>query len=94
MTHVFVRHRVNDYGTWKAAFDNFVDFRRSSGEKSFQVLQQDKDTNSLYLMFQWDNPENASKFFDSDNLKKTMEKAGVAEKPEIVFLNQSDSGDL
>jgi heme-degrading monooxygenase HmoA len=89
-----VRHKVNDYKSWKEAFDNFVDFRRSSGEKSFQILQHDEDSQNLFLLFEWDSADNAQKFFDSPDLKSTMEKAGVAEEPEINFLSESARGVL
>jgi quinol monooxygenase YgiN len=94
MTHVFVRHKVNDFNKWKKTFDDFADFRRSSGEKSYQVMQQDKDSNNLFLMFEWDTEANARKFFDSKNLQETMQKAGVAEAPDINFLNEADHGRL
>ena len=94
MTHILVKHKVDDYANWKKAFDNFADFRKSSGEKSFHILQQEEDANNLYLMFEWDSPENARKFFESGNLKDAMEKAGVSEAPEIHFLNESDRGGI
>lgn len=94
MNHVLVRHRVDDYPKWKKVFDNFVGTRKSFGEKSYQVLQHDKDTNNLYLVFGWDNKANAQKFFDSSELKNAMQEAGVAETPEIHFLNETDKGNL
>jgi heme-degrading monooxygenase HmoA len=94
MDHVFVRHRVDDYPKWKEIFDNFIDTRKSYGEKSFQVLQHDEDMNNLFLMFAWDNKENAQRFFESSELRDTMQRAGVAEAPEIHFLNEADKGDL
>lgn len=94
MNHVLVRHRVDDYPKWKAVFDNFVDTRKSFGEKSFQILQHNGDNNNLYLLFQWDNKENAEKFFESSDLKNVMQEAGVAEAPEIHFLNEADKGNL
>ena len=94
MTHIFVRHRVNDYPAWKKVFDEFVDTRRAMGEKSFQVLQKDEDTNNIFLVFTWDSAENARKFFDSEKLKETMGHAGVAEKPDINFVSEADHGVL
>jgi len=94
MSHIFVRHRVEDYPKWKEVFDNFVDTRKSFGEKSFQVLQHNEDANNLYVLFQWDSMENAHKFFESSDLKNAMEQAGVAKAPEIHFLNETDKGDL
>ncbi|MFH1891450.1 MAG: antibiotic biosynthesis monooxygenase [Candidatus Zixiibacteriota bacterium] len=94
MTHVMIRHKVNDFDKWKKTFDEFSSFRKSSGEMSFQVMQHQEDSNNVYLMFEWDNEENARKFFGSAELKERMQKAGVAEAPEINFLNQADRGKL
>ena len=94
MEHILVRHRVNDYPKWKEAFDNFVDTRKSYGEKSFQILQKDDDTNNLFVLFSWDKKENAQRFFDSTDLKDTMQAAGVTEAPEIYFLSEAAKGNL
>ncbi len=92
MSHLLIRHKVNDFAAWKEAFDNFVDVRKEFGEKSFQILQHTEDSNNLYLMFEWDSVENARKFLESPELKTTMENAGVAEAPEINFLNEAFKG--
>ncbi len=92
MTHVMIRHKIDDFTAWKKEFDNFADFRRSSGEKSYQVWQHDEDPNNLYLMFTWDNVDNARRFLDSSSLKDAMQRAGVIEAPEIHFLSESDRG--
>jgi quinol monooxygenase YgiN len=94
MTQMFIRHKVNDYEVWKAAFDKFAAFRKSSGEKSYHIFHHQDDPNNLYLLFKWDNLENASKFIDSSDLKEAMRRAGVAEQPEIHFLTEVDKGAL
>jgi quinol monooxygenase YgiN len=94
MTKLIIRHKVNDYNTWKTAFDDFAEFRKSSGEKAYHVMQHQEDSNNLFLMFEWDNTENARRFLDSPDLKEAMQKAGVAEAPEIHFVNQADQGTL
>ena len=94
MTHVMIRHRVSDYSAWKQTFDDFANVRKSSGEKSFQILQHDLDPLNLYLLFEWDNIENARKFLGSPELKEAMAKAGVLGMPEIQFLREVDRGAL
>jgi hypothetical protein len=32
--------------------------------------------------------ENARKFYESEDLKKVMQKAGVVEKPDIFFIEE------
>lgn len=40
------------------------------------------------MLFEWDKVENAKKFASSEDLKKTMEQAGVIGIPHIHFLNE------
>jgi heme-degrading monooxygenase HmoA len=94
MTRLIIRHKVNNYDAWKKVFDNFKDFRKSSGEKSYQIFHPEKDPNNLILMFEWDNTANAQKFFKSQELKDTMHKAGVAEDPQIEFVDEVAHGTL
>ena len=94
MTHVLIRHRVNDFESWKNVFDNFAEVRKTSGERSYQVLQTEEDSDNLYLLFEWDTPANARNFLESPRLKETMEQAGVTETPEIHFLNEAVRGTL
>ena len=94
MTHVLVKHKVQDYTTWKKVFDDFSDTRKSGGEQSFHILHPESDPNDLTLVFKWDSTENAKKFMNSEELKNTMQRAGVAEAPTITFLNEAAKGTL
>jgi len=94
MAHVVIRHKVKDYPKWKAAFDGFINTRRSGGEKSYQIFHPDDDPNNLLLVFEWDNLKNGRKFMNSKELKSTMEKAGVLEAPEAYFLEEYEHGNV
>lgn len=94
MTHVIASHKVEDFATWKKAFDSFADTRKSFGEQSFQILHQSNDPNDLVMVFGWDSQANAEKFFHSEELKNAMENAGVTEPPKVQFVNEIASGKL
>jgi hypothetical protein len=94
MSQVLIKHKVNDYAVWKDVFDNFADFRKSSGEKSYRILYQHDDPNDLMLLFDWDTQENAETFLASNELKSAMREAGVAEAPKIEFFNEAANGSL
>jgi hypothetical protein len=94
MTFLRIKHKVRDYGTWKEAFDGFVETRKKGGEKSYWICQADNDPNNLDVTFEWDNEENARNFVKSPELKSAMEKAGVAEEPQVSFLKEVDKGKL
>jgi len=94
MVNVFIRHRVKDYSSWNQVFDDYIDTRTSAGEKSYRIMHPENDPNDLILLFEWDTDKTARAFMESDDLKETMEKAGVAQEPQIVFMQEYDSGTL
>ena len=92
MTHLLIKHKVQDYPSWKKTFDGFIDARRAGGEKSFQILHPENEGNNLLVFFEWDNINNAKKFVNSPELKEAMNNAGVVEQPEVYFLEEYATG--
>ena len=70
MAYLLIRHKTRDYATWKAAFDAFNETRRASGEKSYQIFHPDDDPNNLWLLFEWDNLENARAFIGQSGFER------------------------
>ena len=94
MAHVLAHHKVSSYESWKKVFDEFAETRKASGELSYQILKQEKDSDDLYLMFEWDGADKAKAFMESPQLKEAMQKGGVTEAPEIHFLSEVAKGAL
>ena len=92
MAHLLIRHKVKDYAAWKATFDEFIETRRASGEKSWHVWHLHDDPNNLVVLFEWDSLGNARAFMANPDLKGAMEEAGVVEPPEAYFLEEYDRG--
>ena len=92
MAHLLVRHKVKDYTAWKAVFDAFIETRRASGEKSWQIWHPDDDPNNLLLLFEWDSLDNARTFMANPVLKGAMEEGGVIEPPDAYYLEDYDRG--
>lgn len=92
MAYLLIRHEIRDYANWKAAFDAFSETRRASGEKSYQIFHPDNNPKNLWLLFEWDNMDNARKFMENPDLKETMDAAGVVEAPEVFFLEEYGQG--
>jgi heme-degrading monooxygenase HmoA len=86
MPYLLVRHTVEDYGKWKPVFDEHQSTRRESGSKGSFLSRNAEDSNELVILFEWDDPENARQFARSEDLRETMQRAGVAEQPDIYFL--------
>jgi heme-degrading monooxygenase HmoA len=92
MAYMLVRHNVKDYEAWKSVFDSKRDLRKRYGEKSYQILRDEKSPNELVALFGWDSLENARKYANSAELKEAMADAGVIAKPDISFLEQAALG--
>jgi heme-degrading monooxygenase HmoA len=92
MAHMLVRISVKDYEAWKSGFDLGSDLRTRNGEKSYQVLREGNGSNDLFVLFQWDNLDNARRFGASSELREAMQRAGVIGKPEIWFLEEAARG--
>jgi len=85
---MLVHHKVRDFAKWKPFFDRDESNRKKSGSKGAQVFQNGDDPSDVLILFEWDSTENARKFSTSENLKKTMEQAGVMSEPHIHFLKE------
>ena len=90
MATVLVRHKVNDYAKWKAVLDETKPMAKSYGVRSQRILRNFADPNEVVVVNEFDDMKAAQKFAKSDELKKVMERAGVAEVPSVWFLNEAD----
>ena len=91
MPYMQIRHKVQDYAVWKAAFDEHGSTRKAAGSKGGWLFRSADDPNELVAIFEWDSLENARKFVGSDDLRRAMEQAGVTGPPDILFLDQVDT---
>lgn len=47
--------------------------------------------NEIVILFEWDSLEKARKFAQSEDLRKTMQRAGVIDKPDLYFLDEVET---
>jgi quinol monooxygenase YgiN len=85
-------HKVQDFATWKKAFDGFSEFRKSSGELSFSVGNVKDEPNTAYVINSWDSVDKLHAFVTSKELEDAMKSAGVLEPPHTLILNELDKG--
>ncbi len=88
MRHILVRHKVKDFDVWKKLFDADAGNRQASGSKGAVVLRALDDPNMVYILFEMEDMDRAKAFFQSDQLKKTMENAGVVGEPHVHYLDE------
>jgi heme-degrading monooxygenase HmoA len=90
MPYILVQQPVEDYDKWKAVFDEHGPTRQASGSKGGFVLRNADDPNQITILLEWDNLDNARAFAGSDDLRETMQRAGVTGPPNVYFLDQVD----
>ena len=85
MATMFVRHKVDDYGKWKRAYDDFASVRKAKGVTGASVHRDANDPDVVIVTHQFEDVNAATSFVDSEELKSAMARAGVAGPPEIWF---------
>ena len=88
MTYLLVRHKDKDCEKWKKVSDEHSATRKTSGSKGGRLFRNADNPNEMVVIFEWDNLEKAKKFAQSEDLKKTMQQAGVIDKPDVYFLEE------
>ena len=87
MTHMLIRHKVTDFAKWKPVYDAHLTARKEAGLKEKSLLRSIDNPNEVVLLFEAEDLKRAKAFAESSNLREAMQKAGVIDKPEILFLS-------
>ena len=93
MQYVLIIHEVEDYESWKKVFDNAADIRKQAGERTYQVLKYENNSNKIVHFSAWTSIDAAKHFFESPQLIEIRIEAGV-KSPEFIYLDQLESGVL
>lgn len=89
MTHVLVRHKVKDYPIWKAGFDANAPARKAAGCLGTTVFHASDAPDNVVVLLEWDDLHRAQQFARSDDLREAMERAGVVDAPDVMFLDEA-----
>lgn len=87
--HMFVRHEVADYATWKKAYDGFRATQKKMGVVTQAVYQSVDNPNDVTVTHAFHSLEQAKAFAASPELKSAMEKSGVKGAPQIWYATKS-----
>lgn len=82
---MFVRHKVSDYDNWKRVYDEFASVRQREGVTAASVHRDSNSPDDIIVVHQFKDMNAAMRFAHSEELKSTMEKAGVSGTPEMWF---------
>jgi len=85
--YMLIRHKVRDFKTWKAGYDAHRPERVEAGLTEKYVLRSADDPNEVVALFEAQDLTRAKAFTASADLRKKMQEVGVADRPDIYFLN-------
>jgi heme-degrading monooxygenase HmoA len=88
MPFLLIRHKVEDFARWKPIFDEHGAARKTGGSKGGWLFRSADDPNELLILLEWDNLSNGRQFTQSEDLRKAMQRAGVADRPDVYFLEE------
>ncbi len=88
MPFIVVRHKAKDFDKWKPVYKEHGATRKKAGCKGGRVFRNANDPSETIVLFEWDNLKNARAFAESADLRQTMERAGVIDKPDVYFLEE------
>ncbi|AEG18009.1 cyclase [Methanobacterium paludis] len=88
MTYVLVIHKVKDYAKWKPVYDEDGATRKAKGSKGSSLFRNANDPNHLIVLTEFEDMEKAKSFVESEDLKIAMQKAGVAGRPAVFYLEK------
>lgn len=88
MPYVLVRHKVADYAQWKPVYDAHATSRKAGGSKGAHLFRNAENPNETIILLEWEDLEQARQFAQSADLRQAMQRAGVADQPDIYFLEE------
>jgi hypothetical protein len=86
MPNLLTQHKVRNYEEWRPHFDRHDQTRVAAGISNPRVYRNASDPNDLVLLFDVADVERAKQFGQSQDLRETMERAGVVMPPTVRVL--------
>jgi hypothetical protein len=80
---LLVRHQVEDYAGWRAAYDSVQPLRDEHGCTDAEVMVDPADKQDVYVVHRFPTLEQAQAFAGSTELREAMGRAGVQGPPRI-----------
>jgi hypothetical protein len=84
---VVVRHKVANYAKWKMGYDAHDSARAANGLSNYIIARGIPDSNTVFVMMKAADMVKAKEFASSEDLKNTMQKAGVVGMPTVGYIN-------
>jgi hypothetical protein len=90
MANVLVRLNVQQYNKWRPIFDEFAALRKTHGSRGGRLFWTSDKPNQVSILFDWDSLEKARGFFQLDEVRAGMQRAGVQGPPDLIFVESGE----
>lgn len=90
MANVLVRLNVQQYNKWRPIFDEFAALRKTHGSRGGRLFWANDKPNQVSILFDWDTLEHARGFFQLDEVRAGMQRAGVQGSPDLTFVESGE----
>jgi len=87
--HGYADH-PQDYNEWRPGFNRHARAQQSAGLTNPRVFRSSDNQNEVIILFDTDDTKKAKDFLASPDLKETMVKAGVTDRPTVYFLESAE----
>ena len=92
-TVIAINHEVQDWSTWKQSYDDRKQTREDAGLKELDLLRDLDNRNEVMILLRSKDHASAQDFSSSDDLKASMETAGLDVEPQIWYWDIVQSND-
>ncbi|MCH7515141.1 MAG: hypothetical protein IH947_14545 [Bacteroidetes bacterium] len=87
VTYLAINHDIEDWETWKAAFDAHEPNRMENDMEVSALFRSVENENNVWVVLRTKDHESAAAFASSEDLKTVMKENGVLGEPEFVYLD-------
>jgi len=86
MNYLLVRHKVDDFPSWKEIFDSHAAAQREAGLRVEKILRNTDNPSEVVLLFSAVSLQKAREFVSQPEAPEAKQQSGVIDEPDIYFL--------
>ena len=88
MNYLLVRHKVDDFPSWKEVFDSHAPARREAGLRVERVLRNTDNPSEVILLYSAVSLQKAREFMTHPDAHEAKRQSGVIDEPDVYFLTE------
>ena len=86
MAMMIIHHHVQDYDAWRPVYDAHESARIAAGLTNGRVFRAVDEPDDVVILFDMADRGKAEALLSTEDMKTTMQRAGVQGRPDIRFM--------